>query len=147
MTLTVTVASPELSRQVLVECLRDFGQVRLTVSGDCMAPAVREGDVVTLVAASRRRPRVGDVVLASVGNGFRLHRLLWAPRRGRWRIKADRAPTWDAAVHGRDILATAVDVRTAARARPTRSAGWWMRSLLAVAGAHGRALGRPRRAI
>jgi hypothetical protein len=146
MTLALGEASPELSRQVLVECLREFPEVRLTVTGDCMAPAMRAGDIVTLVDVARRRPRLGDVVLAAVADGFRLHRLVWAPARGRWRIKADRAPTWDAALHGEDILATAVDVRTGTetRARGTRSAGSWVRSVFAVAGAHVRALARPR---
>jgi hypothetical protein len=144
MTLAAGDASPETSRQVLVECLRDFPEVRLTVSGQCMAPAVREGEVVTLVAASRRRPRLGDVVLAATPDGMRLHRLLCASSAGGWRIKADRAPTWDAVVGDGDILATAVAVGAAGRARPTRSASRWLRSLLAVAGAHARALGRPR---
>jgi phage gp46-like protein len=101
------------------------------------------------VAVARRRPRLGDVVLAAVADGFRLHRLVWAPARGRWRIKADRAPTWDVALRDEDILATAVDVRTGteARARGTRSAASWVRSLLAVAGAHLRALARPRSPI
>jgi hypothetical protein len=147
MTLTVGEASPELSRLVLAECLRDFAFVRFTVRGGCMAPAVRDGDVVTLVAASRRRPRVGDVVLAVVEDGFRLHRLLWAPWGGGWRIKADRAPTWDAALRDRDVIATAVAVRTGTRARRTRRAGAWLRSLLAVAGAQVRALGRPRSSV
>ena len=118
MTLPVSEASAEMGREVLVECLRDFPEVRLTVSGHCMAPAVREGEVVTLVASSRRRPRLGDVVLASTADGLRLHRLLWASSDGGWRIKADRAPTWDAVVRDRDILATAVEVWAGERARP-----------------------------
>jgi hypothetical protein len=136
-------ATPALSRQVLLDCLGTFPHVRLTVSGACMEPALRDGDVVTLVAASRRRPRLGDVVLAAVGDGFQLHRLVWAPRRGRWRIKADRARTWDPAVNEPDLIATAVAVQSGERTRKTRSAGRLLRSLLAVAGAHLRALRRP----
>lgn len=141
--LAASEASPELSRQVLLECLRDFAHVRLTVRGACMEPALRDGDVVTLVAASRRRPRLGDVVLAAAGDGFQLHRLVWAPWRGRWRIKADRAPTWDAPVQEPDLIATAIEVQSGERTRPTRSAGRLVRSLLAVAAAHLRALRRP----
>ena len=74
MTLALSEASPELSRQVMVECLREFPEVRLTVTGDCMAPAMRAGDIVTLVAVARRRPRLGDVVLAAWDAG--------GPRRG-----------------------------------------------------------------
>jgi Peptidase S24-like len=143
MMLASSEASPALSRHVLLECLRDFAHVRLTVSGACMEPALRDGDVVTLVAASRRRPRLGDVVLALVGDGFQLHRLVWAPPRGRWRIKADRAPTWDAAVNEPDLIATAVEVQSGERTRRTRSARRLLKSLLAVAVAHLRARRRP----
>ena len=142
MTLISSEASPALRRQVLLECLREFAQVRLTVSGACMEPALRDGDVVTLVAASRRPPRLGDVVLAAVGDGVQLHRLVWAAR-GRWRTKADRAPTWDAAVSELDLIATAVEVQSGRPTRTPRSAARWLRSLLAVAAAHLRALRRP----
>jgi hypothetical protein len=141
--LAASEASPALGRQVLLECLRDFAHVRLTVRGACMEPALRDGDVVTLVAASRRRPRLGDVVLAAAGTGFQLHRLVWAPWRGKWRIKADRAPTWDAPVQQPDLIATAVEVQSGERTRRTRSVGRLVRSLLAVAAAHVRALRSP----
>jgi hypothetical protein len=138
--ISVSEASPELSRHVLSECLRDFADVRLTVTGGCMEPALRAGDIVTLVAAAKRQPRLGDVVLTSTAGGFRLHRLVWAPPLGRWRTKADRAPTWDAASNEADLIATAVEVRSDAGARPTRRAKPLLRSLAAVAGAHLRAL-------
>jgi len=142
MTLVSSEASPALRRQVLLECLREFAEVRLTVRGACMEPAVKDGDVVTLVAASRRPPRLGDVVLALVGDGVELHRLVWAGR-GRWRTKADRAPTWDAALREPDLIATAVEVQSGPLTRTPRSAARMLRSLLAVAAAHLRAL-RPR---
>lgn len=140
MTPIVVEASPTLSRQVLTECLQDFAHVQMTVTGGCMDPAVREGDIVTLVAAAKRPPRVGDVVLASVDGGYRLHRLVWAPPRGGWRTKADRAPTWDPASSEADLIATAIEVRSGANARPTRRARPLLRSLVAVAAAHVRAL-------
>jgi hypothetical protein len=142
MMLVSSEASPALRRQVLLECLREFAQVRLTVSGACMAPALRDGDVVTLVAASRRTPRLGDVVLAAVGDGLQLHRLVWSAG-GRWRTKADRAPTWDAAVSEPDLIATAIEVQRGHLTRTPRSAARMLRSLLAVAAAHLRALRRP----
>jgi hypothetical protein len=133
-------ASPGLSLQVLSECLRDFAHVQLTVTGGCMAPALREGDVVTLVSVAKRPPRLGDVVLSSASGAFRLHRLVWAPPRGGWRTKADRAPTWDAASNEADLIATAIEVRSNAGARPTRRAKPLLRSLAAVVAAHVRAL-------
>ena len=140
-------ASPELSRAVLVECLREFPHVRLTVSGHCMSPAVREGEVVTLVSAARRRPRLGDVVLAATAEGLRLHRLLWTSPLGGWRIKADAAPTWDAAVSGADIIATAIRVQQGDDARPTRSLARWLGSVLAVVRAHVRSRALRRLAV
>jgi hypothetical protein len=139
MTLVSSEASPALRRQVLLECLREFAQVRLTVSGACMEPALKDGDVVTLVAASRRPPRLGDVVLALVGDRVELHRLVWAAR-GRWRTKADRAPTWDAVLREPDLIATAVEVQSGPLTRTPRSAARTLRSLLEVAAAHLRAL-------
>ena len=141
MMLVAGEASPALRRQVLLECLRDFAEVRLTVRGGCMEPALRDGDVVTLVAAARRRPRLGDVVLAAAGEGVRLHRLVWAAR-GRWRTKADRSPTWDAAVADTDLIATAIEVQSGETTRRPRSASRLLRSLIGVAGAHLRALRR-----
>jgi hypothetical protein len=142
MTLISSEASPALRRQVLLDCLREFAHVRLTVSGACMEPALRDGDVVTLVAAARRPPRLGDVVLAAAGDGVQLHRLVWAAG-GRWRTKADRAPTWDAAVGKPDLIATAVEVQSGRRTRSPRSAVRMLRSLMAVAAAHLRARRRP----
>ncbi|HET6898518.1 MAG TPA: S24/S26 family peptidase [Vicinamibacteria bacterium] len=126
---------------MLLECLRDFAEVRLTVSGRCMEPALRDGDVVTLVAAARRRPRLGDVVLAAAGEDVQLHRLVWTGGGG-WRTKADRSPTWDAAVGEADLIATAIEVQSGDTTRTPRSASRLLRSLLGVAGAHLRALRR-----
>ena len=144
MTVALCEASPELSRQVLAECLRDFADVRLTVTGRCMEPALREGEVVTLVAAARRRPRLGDVVLTAAGGGFLLHRLVWRRPGGPWRTKADRAPTWDPVSSEADLIATAIEVRSGESARATWSAGRLLRSWIAVAAAHLRALRPPR---
>ena len=141
MSLVSSEASPLLRREVLLECLREFAQVRLTVRGACMEPALKDGDVVTLVSATRRPPKLGDVVLSAAGEEVQLHRLVWAAR-GRWRTKADRAPTWDAAVNEPDLMATAVEVQSGTRTRTPRSATRLLRSLVAVATAHLRALGR-----
>ena len=80
------------AEELLRDCLAAYPHVRLTVSGRCMEPAIRSGDKVHLVAAGRRPPRVGDVVLARQKEGLRLHRLVWgrpsprpAPRGGRGR--------------------------------------------------------------
>ena len=145
MTVALCEASPELSRQVLAECLRDFADVRLTVTGRCMEPALREGDVVTLVAAARRRPRLGDVVLTSAGG-----RLSTAPpglARGRAGPGGPRPTVRPPGIPSRakpTSIATAIEVRSGESARATRSAGRLLRSWIAVAAAHLRALRLPR---
>jgi hypothetical protein len=103
-------ASDELSDAVLRECLDAFSQLWLRVTGECMRPHLREGDVV-LVA--RRRPRFGDVVLCRHPEGLRLHRLVWgppfSPRGGSWRTQGDAAERWDPPLLPEQILGTVVE--------------------------------------
>src|SRR5262245_63915836 len=87
------------ARELLFAC----PSLRLRVEGTCMEPAIPEGSVVVL---ERMTPRFGDVVLARHAAGLRLHRLVWAPRRGGWRTQADRALLFDARLDTRDVLAT-----------------------------------------
>jgi hypothetical protein len=138
MSVALAEAAPAFARDVVKEGLGSLQEARLTVTGACMAPAVCPGDVVTLVAPSRRRPRLGDVVLCDAAEGLRLHRLVWISARG-VRTKADGAPTWDAALSGAEVLATATELRRGSTVRDPRSAGQALRSLLAVAVAYARA--------
>jgi hypothetical protein len=106
---------------VLRDCLEGFSRLRLTVTGDCMRPALQPGDTVVLAPVRMVSPRFGDVVLLRHPAGLRLHRLIWCPPRLRWRTKGDRAPFCDPAVRGADLLATVVSAEPGRQ--PTRS-GW-----------------------
>lgn len=64
-----------LREAALRACLDEFPHVRLTVSGDCMEPALRPGQVA-LVARPVDFARVGDIVLVRAPAGLRLHRLV-----------------------------------------------------------------------
>jgi len=91
---------------LLGACLNEFSEISLEVTGDCMTPALREGERVRL---SRRRPRIGDIVLARQARGLVLHRLVWGPPlavRGPWCTMADQAQAWDGRVSPREVLAT-----------------------------------------
>jgi hypothetical protein len=115
---------------VLDDCLAGFERVRLTVTGDCMRPALEPGDTVVLEPARHAPPRFGDVVLLRHPAGLRLHRLVWRPPFLAWRTKGDRAVFFDPAVRPQDLVATVVssDPR---RARPR--SGWSaLRSLAAA---------------
>jgi hypothetical protein len=103
--------------------------VRLTVTGACMAPALPEGTIVSLARANAARPRLGDVVLVRLPSGLRLHRLVWGPPLAgrRWRTKGDRSLLWDPAV---DPMAVLAWVREAdAGPSPVRAVGAALRSL------------------
>ena len=97
---------------ILRDVLGAFPSAFLTVTGDCMLPALAHGERVRLASPARRSPRFGDVVLVRQPEGLRLHRLVWGPPLpGRsWRTQADRGPLWDAAVGPGDVLGTVVDV-------------------------------------
>jgi signal peptidase I len=108
---------------ILRDCLRTFDAVRLRVTGDCMTPAIRPGDLVTVTWAGARPPRLGDVVLFRAAGGLRLHRLVpGLPRHGSWlRLKADRAPHWDAPIDRADLIGTAVGIQRADQVLRPRS--------------------------
>ncbi len=94
MTLPERPLVPEIAEDWIREILRqEAGGARLTVSGTCMEPSLREGSKITL----RRFDgvvRVGDVVLLRTAAGLRLHRVLL--RLGdRIRTKGDRGTYFD----------------------------------------------------
>jgi hypothetical protein len=102
-----------LAEAALRECFLAFPEVRFTVTGHCMRPALQQGDQVVLVPAALRPPRVGDIVLAAQGDGLRLHRLVvgagWLRRFARgWRTKADRSAVLDPPMAAGDVLGTLV---------------------------------------
>jgi len=119
--------------ELLRDCLASFPHVRLTVTGRCMEPAIAHGEKVQLVSATRRRPRVGDVVLSRQKEGLRLHRLVFgppfAPPGSRWRTKADRGLLLDPPLDACDVLASIVSVEGRPDARPRRA----LRALVSLA--------------
>ena len=115
---------------ILRGCLRAFPFVELTVTGECMRPALRPGERVRLVSPDERPPRVGDVVLARHPEGLRLHRLVWGPPFALpgtfWRTQADRGALWDPALSPADVLGTVVEADRLPRAS---ALGRWLTSL------------------
>jgi hypothetical protein len=127
-------AEVPFGEDLLRDCLASFPHVRLTVTGRCMEPALRHGEKVHLVGAARRRPRLGDVVLARQREGLRLHRLVWGPplaaAGSAWRTKADRGRRLDPPLAAADVLASVAVVEGRPDARPRRAG----RALLSLAG-------------
>jgi hypothetical protein len=114
------LADTAFADSVLRGCLDDFALIRLTVSGDCMTPALRPGDTVILAPPRRYRPRLGDIVLVRIATGLRLHRLVpgWPSRSSARRTKADRAAYWDPPVAPGDLLGAVVGLEREGRALP-----------------------------
>ena len=114
--------------RILRDCLDAFPKVVFAVTGRCMSPALAEGERVFVVSPSRRRPRLGDVVLTHSGGDLRLHRLVWAPpfvrRSAGWRTQADRASCFDPSLAEEDVLGTVVAVEGRPYARKPARAVW-----------------------
>jgi hypothetical protein len=91
------------------------GVAVVTVDGDCMAPALRDGEMALVTRCSTLRS--GEVALLDAGGTLEVHRLgLLA---GRWALhKGDASPCWGIA--GRDQLLG----RVAIPAAPVAGAGW-----------------------
>ena len=95
---------------VLVEALREVAAANplsVRVSGDCMAPLVRDGAKVR-VSGPARFYWPGDVVAVLTGRpGLALHRVIGCYRRdGRWRFitQGDKTAWPDTGVSSRQIL-------------------------------------------
>ena len=142
----------KLSTELLRRLLGDGLAVEIQVTGSSMAPALRGGDVVTLVPVARSTPRVGDVVaFLRRGHSLVVHRLV--ERRGSLcRARGDAAPAADEPISESEILGRVT--RITRDARPVRFGlgperrllawlsrrGWLRRAL--VGGARLRALHR-----
>ena len=120
------------AEMILRDCLQGFDAIRLRVTGDCMAPALRPGDLVTVRSTRSCPPRLGDVVLFRAAGGLRLHRLVpGLPRDGSLlRPKADRAPHWDAPIDRAALIGTVVSLQRDDHALHPRSVVAALRSAL-----------------
>ncbi len=125
-------ATDEQAALILRECLRAFDVVQVRLTGECMAPALLPGDVVTVAAVAARHLRLGDVVLFRGAHGLRLHRLVPGLPRGRSRLrtKADRAPWWDPPLEHRDVIGVVVAVERGGSRLRARSLSTALRSVL-----------------
>jgi len=111
----------EVSEAILRECLETFPHIRMRVTGNCMIPDLCPGDTVSIVSRTRRLPRWGDIVLVRLGDGMRLHRLVWrwpfASERRLWLTKPDRSAVCDPRVSHADLLGIVVAIEGASPGR------------------------------
>jgi hypothetical protein len=96
---------------------------RFEACGESMHPAIRDGDIVTVVPRGGRPPRTGDVVafVHPETGGVRVHRVVGVED-GRYVLKGDNALGADPAVGREGILGFVVALERDGRRRPLEPA-------------------------
>ena len=104
---------------VVVDLLRRGMWVRFRASGSSMAPAILDGDAITVEPVEAGRLRRGDVVLARRGTTVVAHRLIGRRRRPdgglALLLRGDAAAGDDSPVPASDLLGRVVETRRGAR--------------------------------
>jgi hypothetical protein len=114
--------TPDEAEALLRGLLGEFRECQLRVTGSCMEPALRAGDLVTLEGPAGA-PRFGDIVLVRAPEGLRLHRVLWPLPgfRGPLRTKGDRSRILDPPLLPVAVVGTVAAPREATIERLGRS--------------------------
>lgn len=110
-------------RDLAAEVVRQFGEVRLKVTGTSMLPSVWPGDILTV---QRRRPndiQTGEVVLCYRNQGFVAHRLV-DKRGAQFITRGDSMPQPDPPFAADDILGPVTGILRKGRAVDP-SPNWW----------------------
>ena len=104
---------------VVVDLLRRGVRVRFRASGSSMAPAILDGDAITVEPVAAARLRRADVVLVRRSGAVVAHRLVgWRRRAGGGLdllLRGDAAAGDDSPVPASDLLGRVVETRRGAR--------------------------------
>jgi hypothetical protein len=110
-------------RELAAEVIRQFGEVRLQVSGASMLPSVWPGDVLTVHRRSAAEIPHGQIVLCYRNGGFVAHRLVG--RRGDDLItRGDSHSFEDPAFSSDHVLGEVVSIRRGDRAVSLSPVRW-----------------------
>lgn len=114
----------------------DNSQFKLTVSGDCMSPVLKDSEQISIQGKDKYFP--GDIVAfySSVYSSHVVHRVLGVipfQQKARYLIKADNARRPDMIVEERDILGSVINVPVSLRSRLSCLAQslYWMAMIIA----------------
>lgn len=114
--------------------LRDGRPVRFRAPGRSMAPAVGDGDVVTVAPVDVREVRCGDVLLYRTARGPIAHRVVAVPVRdagdGHFRVRGDAPGSPDEVVPTEDVLGRVEAVAPRGGSRWRRLGGRALAALL-----------------
>lgn len=107
--------------QLALECLATSGYLRLRVTGGSMLPEIRPGSYVLIRSALPTEMTPGDVILARVESGVRLHRLVTIQGCGdntRWITRGDNHEHCDPPLTSDQLLGVLT------RVEESRRMGW-----------------------
>lgn len=118
---------------VVADLLGKGVRVRFRASGSSMAPAILDGDTITVEPVAAERLRPGDVLLVRRGAGVVAHRLVRRSQRTdggpHVLLRGDAADSDDAPVPATDLLGRVVEVeRAESRTNPSA----WRARLMAL---------------
>jgi hypothetical protein len=109
--------------RLVVELIRQFGEVRLRVTGTSMLPAVWPGDILTVHRRDAAELSPGQIVLCYREQGFVAHRLV-GKHAGHLITRGDCLPYEDPPFREDEILGQVVTVlRNGRSVDPSRN--WW----------------------
>jgi signal peptidase I len=96
-----------LHLELAEEALLQFSQVRFVARGTSMLPAIYPGDCLTVMSCETGVPENGDIVLASRGGQFRVHRIVQVRKDGvetSFVLRGDALKEEDPAIQLHEIL-------------------------------------------
>ena len=105
---SVRLSAP-LAAQLIRDAIAGGGEIWARGSGQSMFPTIRHDDLV-LLSPLRRSVRRGDIVLAPLGTGLMLHRVV-EMNAGRVITRGDARAANDVPILASDVVARAVAVR------------------------------------
>lgn len=108
------------------DVIRQFGEVRLKVTGASMLPSVWPGDVLTVRRRSIAEVRPGRIVLGYRNGGFVAHRLV-GKRGDHWITRGDSHSFEDTPFRSEDVLGEVVGIQRGDRS-VRLSPVWWHRA-------------------
>jgi signal peptidase I len=114
-----------VKRDLTAEVIRQFGEVRLKVTGTSMLPSLWPGDEITVRRQSAAGLPVGEVVLCYRNQAFVAHRLV-AKGDGVVVTRGDSLSYQDPAFRDAEVLGVVVSI--VRRGQPVAlSPAWWHR--------------------
>jgi hypothetical protein len=113
-------------RDLAADVIRQFGEVRLKVTGASMLPSIWPGDVLTVRRRYAAELRPGRIVLCYRNGGFVAHRLV-GKRGDHWITRGDSHTFEDTPFAGEDVLGEVVGIQRGSRSVPL-SRAWWHRA-------------------